>query len=96
MKVTLLFILLITFSVSAQITITQGDFSEMFSVGNSTTITENENGGAVNIGAPGGGNEWDFSWFQGSLKLDMLSINPGTSPYIGEFPDANVVIYSCW
>jgi len=66
----------------------------MFLVGNGMSIRENDGGGAVDIGNPGGDNNWDFSWFQGNLQMDLVSIDPFTSPYISEFPGANIATYS--
>jgi hypothetical protein len=94
MKVILTFILFLNVSIIAQITITNSDFSNIFTVGNEITVRENTGGGIVDIGEPGGENEWDFSWFQGNLEMDISVINPATSPYINEFPDANVATYS--
>jgi hypothetical protein len=78
----------------AQITITQSDFTSMFTIGNEITLKENDTGGSVNIGSPGGGNNWDFSWFTGNLTMEIESINPATAPHIAEFPGANIVTYS--
>jgi hypothetical protein len=66
----------------------------MFTVGNEITIKENENGASVDIGQPGSGNAWDFSWFTGTLEMDISVIDPAISPYINEFPDANIATYS--
>ena len=93
MKKALQFMLLFSISTYAQITITSSDFSNMFTVGNEITLTENESGASVDIGQPGGGNNWDFSWFTGTLTMDIESINPASAPHIAEFPDANIVTY---
>ena len=94
MKKTMLVFLLTSFTSFAQITITSGDFANMFAVGNEITIRENDGGGSINIGQLGGDNIWDFSWFQGNLQLDMVSIDPENSPFIDDFPDANFAFYS--
>jgi len=94
MKKLLLVLLLTSVSTIAQITITSGDFSNMFIVGNEITIRENDGGGSVNIGQLGGNNIWDFSWFQGNLQLDMVCIDPATSPFYDEFPNTNIATYS--
>jgi hypothetical protein len=86
--------ILFSISVSAQITITNSDFSNMFIVGSEITVRENTGGGIIDIGAPGGNNAWDFSQFQGNLEMNIAVINPATSPHINEFPDANVATYS--
>lgn len=94
MKKTLLVFFLTSFTSFAQITINSGDFANMFAVGNEITIRENDGGGSINIGQLGGDNIWDFSWFQGNLQLDMVSIDPATSPFIDDFPNANFAFYS--
>lgn len=94
MKIFLQILFLFSISISAQITITNSDFSNMFTVGNEITVRENTGGGIIDIGLPGGGNNWNFSWFQGNLEMDISVIDPATSPYINEFPNANVATYS--
>lgn len=94
MKYLFHFLLLFSVNAAAQITITNNDFSNMFTVGNEITIKENENGASVDIGQPGGGNAWDFSWFTGTLEMVISVIDPATSPYINEFPGANIATYS--
>lgn len=94
MKLIIIMFLLTSMNITAQITITAGDFNSMFSVGNEITLKENDTGGSVNIGSPGGGNNWDFSWFTGNLTMEIESINPATAPHIAEFPGANIVTYS--
>lgn len=94
MKLIIIMFLLTSMNITAQITITAGDFNSMFSVGNEISLKENDTGGSVNIGLPGGGNTWDFSWFTGNLTMEIKSINPSTAPHIAEFPGANIVTYS--
>jgi hypothetical protein len=94
MKKTLLLFFLASITTFAQITITSNDFSKMFTVGNEITIKENDGGGSVDIGQLGGNNIWDFSWFQGNLQLDMVCIDPATSPFYDEFPNTNIATYS--
>jgi hypothetical protein len=94
MKKILLLITAISCSALAQITITNGDISNMFAVGNSTTIHQDELLSMVDIGTPGGGNTWDFTMLQSSISIDLESVNPATSPYISDFPGANFCTYS--
>ena len=77
----------------AQITITSGDISNVFALGNSATIHSYE-GTTFNIGSTGGGNSWDFTGLQSSETFNLLSVNPATTPHIGEFPGANISTYS--
>jgi hypothetical protein len=95
MKTLLLFFVLFigNFVLNAQITITSADVSNFFSTGNFTTIHEYD-GAQINIGSPGGPNNWDFSGLQTTSTFTYESVNPGSSSYIGEFPGANVALHS--
>ena len=88
MKKTLLFFAVASCATFAQITITSGDVSNMFAVGNSVTIHQDDLITTVDIGSPGGGNNWDFQSLQSNLTLDLTSVDPATTPYIGDFPGA--------
>jgi len=94
MKKTLLFLAVASCTALAQITITSSDVSNMFAVGNSTTIHQDELQSMVDIGSPGGGNTWDFTMLQSNLSFDLESVDPATSPYISDFPGANFCTYS--
>jgi hypothetical protein len=78
----------------AQITITESDVANMFAVGNTATIHEDTLQSMVDIGSPGGGNNWDFTNLQSNLMVTLESIDPATSPYISDFPTANICNYS--
>lgn len=88
--------MLIAFSISAiaQITITNTDISNNLSVGKSVTIRETEAPANIDIGSPGGGNNWDFSGLSGSEVFILTSVDPASSPYIGEFPGATITTYA--
>jgi hypothetical protein len=90
-------ILLLFFAASitsfAQITITNSDISNVFAVGSSATIHSYE-GLTFDIGSAGGGNNWDFTGLLSSETFNMLSVNPASTPHIGEFPGANISTYS--
>jgi len=86
--------LLFSFTSFAQITITNGDISNMFAVGNSTTIHSDTLQSTIDIGSPGGGNSWDFTNLQSNLMLTLEIIDPATSPYINDFPSANICTYN--
>lgn len=93
MKKLFLFALFFSCTVFAQITITSGDISNVFAIGNSATIHSYE-GTTFNIGSTGGGNSWDFTGLQSSETFNLLSVDPATTPHIGEFPGANISTYS--
>ena len=94
MKKILLFFAVISCTAFAQITITSGDVANMFAVGNSATIHEDTLQSSIDIGSPGGGNNWDFTMLQSNLMVTLESIDPATSPYITDFPTANICNYS--
>ena len=85
--------LLISCTSFAQITITNTDFSNVFSPGNSSTINEFI-ANTFNIGSAGGGNSWDFSGLQSSTTFDLMCVDPTTTPYANDFPGANLGTYS--
>jgi hypothetical protein len=93
MKGLFLFLLFISYTSFAQITITTTDINNLFAVGNSATIHSYE-GTTFNIGSAGGGNNWDFTGLLSSETFNLLSVNPATTPHIGEFTGANIATYS--
>lgn len=86
-------LLILSCTAFAQITITSGDISNVFALGNSATIHSYE-GTTFNIGSTGGGNSWDFTGLQSSETFNLLSVNPASTPHIGEFSGANISTYS--
>ena len=94
MKKTLLFFVLASCTAFAQRTITSGDVANMFAVGNTATIHHDSLQSNFDIGSPGGGNSWDFTNLQSNLMETLESIDPATSPYINDFPTANICNYS--
>jgi len=94
MKKILLFFAIVSCTAFAQITITSGDVANMFAVGNSATIHEDSLQSSIDIGSPGGGNNWDFTMLQSNFMLTLESIDPATSPYISDFPTANICNYN--
>jgi len=93
MKSIFLFVLLISCSSFAQITITNTDVSNVFSPGNSVTVHSTDIT-SFNIGSAGGGNNWDFTGLQSTETYDFMCIDPATSPYINEFAGANIGTYA--
>lgn len=85
------FLLFIPFTYSlGQITITQSDLSNLFTIGNTQTDFFDTNTVSLDIGNPGGNNNWDF---QHLVYDDMLVggfVDPTTTPFTDIFPDANI------
>jgi len=94
MKYLFTIFLLFSFNTFAQITITSGDVANAFAVGNNATIHEDTLQSSVDIGSPGVDNSWDFTNLQSDLMLTLESIDPATSPYINNFPSANICTYN--
>ena len=88
MRITILLLLFFPGSLFAQITITGADVTNIFAVGNSTTIKQDTLASSVDIGSPGGSNVWDFTSLQYNLEADYTSVDPATTPYISDFPGA--------
>ena len=89
-----IFIMLIGCTAFAQITITSSDVANIFAIGNSVTIYDDSLQSNVDIGSTGGGNNWDFTSLQYNSTVNLESIDPATSPYINDFPSANICNYS--
>jgi len=94
MKKILLLFLAASFTSFAQITITGNDVLNIFAVGNSTTIHQDTLQSMVDIGSPGGGNNWDFTGLQTVLMSDIMSVDVISTPYANMFPGADFCIYS--
>ena len=94
MKKILLLFLAASFTSFAQITITGNDVLNIFAVGNSTTIHQDTLQSMVDIGSPGGGNNWDFTGLQSNLTVDIESVDPASTPYSSDFSGADFCIYS--
>jgi hypothetical protein len=80
-------------TIFAQITITGTDITNVFAIGNSATINEYASA-SINIGSPGGGNNWDFSGLQSSSTINLLCVDPVTTPYANEFAGADFATYT--
>jgi hypothetical protein len=93
MKKLLLLLAAASFTTFAQISITSNDVSGMFAVGNFATIHEYD-GAQIDIGSPGGSNNWDFTGLQTNSTFTYESVNPGSTLYISEFPNANIALHS--
>jgi len=94
MKKILLFFAVASCTALAQITINSSDVANMFAIGNTATIHHDTLQSNFDIGSPGGGNSWDFTNLQSNLMETLESIDPATSPYINDFPTANICNYN--
>lgn len=94
MKKILLLLVAASFTSFAQITITGNDVLNIFAVGNSTTIHQDTLQSMVDIGSPGGGNNWNFTGLQTNLTVDIESVDPASTPYSSDFSGADFCIYT--
>ncbi len=94
MKLLLPILLLFSISVYSQITITSDDMSKMFTLGYTTKVHEHDGSASINIGAAGGGNNWDFTGLSENLNYDLLSVDKSAAPNPGDFPNADIVVYN--
>jgi hypothetical protein len=77
----------------AQINITSNDVSTMFAFGNFATIHEYDDA-QIDIGSPGGSNNWDFTGLQTASTFTYESVDPIFTPYSSEFLTSNVALHS--
>ena len=89
---TLLFTGLICTYAIGQITIEAGDISNIYDVGNKSILNSNIGIFTVDIGSPGGDNNWDFSGLIGSTEISLESVDVGSSPYADDFGGADICI----
>ena len=80
--ISLICIFFFTTNTFAQITITNGDIANVFAIGNSTTIHSDTGQSTVDIGTPGGGNNWDFTMLQSNLLINYQSVDSVSTPHI--------------
>ena len=94
MKYILTIFLLFSFSTFAQISITRNDINTHFAIGNSFTTRADTNVSQVDIGQLGS-TSWDFSSLSPNMGLDIVNtvVDPNSTPYIGEFPGANLALH---
>jgi hypothetical protein len=78
---------------SSQITINQTDFTSIYSIGSTYYSAGDTLNRSVNIGQPGGGNNWDFSNFVPHFSLELNFIDPSATPFADSFATANIANY---
>ena len=93
MKKILLLFTAASFTSFAQITITGNDVLNIFAVGNSITIHQDTLQSMVDVGSPGGGNNWDFTGLQTIFTSDIMSVDIIGTPYANMFPGADFCIH---
>ena len=74
-------------STVAQITITEADVRDQMAVGKSLTNVSDTLTRTVDIGSPGS-TSWDFSGLLNHGATTLVSVEPASTPYISQFPDA--------
>lgn len=77
----------------SQITITKDDLSRIYTHGRVITTYMDTVFMEVNIGNPGGGNSWDFSFLNPRLTSTTTVKDPASTPFQEDFPGANLVFY---
>ncbi len=90
MKKIVAILLFLPLSIYAQIQITESDISAIFAVGNSAQLFLDTTTTTIDIGTPGGGNNWDFSGLNpvSGLQITLTMEDPAQTPYAGDFPGA--------
>jgi hypothetical protein len=78
----------------AQITITSSDVLDMFAAGKTISSHEDTLISSIDIGSPGGGNNWDFTMLKSHYTLTSEGVNPATTSYINDFSGANICTYN--
>ncbi len=74
---------------TAQITVTEADFTAVYTLGANLTQTSNLDSDSYDIGSEGGGNVWNFAsaTFTDTVTFDIQT--PGDTPSGSSFPAAN-------
>ena len=94
MKHFLLFFLLafcLLSTLKAQTTIISSDINSYYSLGNTLISHQDTLTTTINIGTLGN-NTWDFSFLGSHVAEPFTSVVPASSPFINDFPTANLVI----
>jgi len=95
MKKILLFFAVVSYTTFAQISITRNDINTHFAIGNSFTTRTDTAVTQIDIGQLGS-TSWDFSSLTPNVGWDVVStvVDPNSTPYIGDFPGANLTMHS--
>jgi hypothetical protein len=77
----------------AQITFTADDLAAAYAVGNVISNYSDSTIKSVDIGSPGGGNNWNFQGMKALNPLSTISVLPSSIPYTAvDFPGSNIVL----
>jgi len=95
MKYLVTIFLLFSFTTFAQTTITSADINAQFTPGNSTTVHTDTIVASIDIGQLGS-TSWDFSFLipNPGLDISLMAVDPNSTPFISDFPGANVATKS--
>ena len=86
-------LVLFSYAIQAQITFTHDNLSAAYAVGNVITNYSDTTIKSVDIGAPGGGNNWNFLGLKSINHLSTTSELPSSTPYnASDFPTSNIVL----
>ncbi len=77
-----------------QITITEADIAEQYAISNTVTTYSNYVFLPVNIGSPGGGNNWDFQWFGLNNPVFNTVMSPDDTPFRNQFAQSTHCLYN--
>ena len=94
MKKILLLVVALSYTVFAQITITTSDKASIFTIGNAVTVYSDTLQSSVDIGSPGGGNNWDFSGLTYNTFANLEIVDPATTANTSDFSGADVCTHS--
>ena len=77
----------------SQITITQNDYTSLYSAGKTNIAFIDTLVESINIGQPGGNNQWDFTNLTPHTFLELSSVLTSTTPYADSFANSDVATY---
>lgn len=94
-KYTIFFLVSFVFNsfIFSQISITKDDFYALVTAGNTFHNYADTSSVTVDIGQPGGNNNWDFSIYNSDFSFDIQYMLPSETPYADSFATANIVSY---
>ena len=77
----------------SQITITQNDYTSLYSPGKTNTAFVDTLVESINIGQPGGNNQWDFTNLTPHTFLELSTVLTSTTPYADSFANSDIATY---